>query len=186
MWCGLHSSAVSYGDLGVLEFQLYVLESMRPPESFLAPALAALGRTGPEMLDASEAVGAAIRPMTGSPRRITEILSGARWDMPSLEGPHISVYALPLWPDFYFHVELMAEADWIWCAEFRRHGARKPADRVAPWEFVRSDLADAFDAVEEVDLWSPYGSYSAHDRESGRRYFLRFGWGLLQEMEAYR
>lgn len=48
---------------------------------------------------------------------------------------------------------------------------------------MKSELFGDYGDVRDIDGWGHYETYSALSMESGGRYFFRFAWGLLQEIE---
>ena len=171
-------------DLSVVDFQLYLLKTMMPPESLCTPALEKLGRSVDDMLASSEAVSRATPLTFGQAQRIKSILSEALAGTLSGADRETFVYRLSLWwPQYTFLVSPDESGELLYKAEFGKGADYRPESQIAPWNFLEMDLADTFDEVRELDVWSAYSSYFARERSSGQRYFLRFGWGLLQEME---
>jgi hypothetical protein len=175
---------MSLDDLGVVDFQLYLLETMMLPESRLTPALEELGFSVDDMLASYEAVSRLTKLRPGQARRFKSIINEVLLGTLNVADRETSVYKLPLWwPKFTFLVSIDDSGEFLYRAEFGKGPDYRPEGQVAPWEFLEMDLVDKFDEVRDIDLWSSYASYFARDRSLGQRYFLRFGWGLLQEMK---
>lgn len=90
------------------------------------------------------------------------------------------LYRLPLWGEFDFRIEL-DNLPYMKRVEFV--GAAAMNEKVAPWKFLEMHLAGRFGEIQEVDSWGTYNSYTARDVETGNHLFLRFSWGLLQEVD---
>jgi hypothetical protein len=172
------------GTLKVRDYQLYLLKTMNPPGSLLEEALEALDSTRDEMLAAYEAVSPMVRLRPGSPERIKSILADSILDeKPDGADRQTSVYGLSLWPRFVFCVKPEETGLFIERAWFARFHDVRSENFPALWNFLESDLIDAFDDVHDIDGWGHYSSYTAQNKVDGQQYFLRFAWGLLQEME---
>ncbi|MGF1430634.1 hypothetical protein [Kitasatospora sp. LaBMicrA B282] len=174
-------------ELGVTDFQLHVLALMRAPDELAEPTLAILGADSVTMAERSDLIGRHFTIRPGVTEVLRAILSAAE----ILEGAAAEAragdpvrYAFPAWPELEFEVSYAPSGMALHSAHFvrpRRPGPPQPVD-VAPWSFLREDLPGAFEHIAEVDLWDTYASYTATDRSSHQRCFLRFAWGLLQEV----
>jgi hypothetical protein len=174
---------VSVDNLDFVDFQLYLLKTMDPGPSLLAGALESIDRTTDDMLACYDKVSPLLKLSPGSAGRLKSILSDARLD-DDLNGKVHGAYAyrLPMWSEFIFLVTPDDSGMFIAHARFGR--ARRSATKTEPtaWNFLESELSDYFTQVRDIDIWGHYSTYSVVDEGSGRRYFLRFAWGLLQEI----
>lgn len=167
-------------NLGVTEFQLYLLKTMQPIQSLLDPALSALNCGKDQMLADAEAVSKSIMPgKGGSAHALKTILNDALIEHSRGTGSDIFLYHLPLWKEFAFRLEL-DDLPFMKRVEFVRYTDFK--EEIAPWRLLELDVKERFDEVREVDSWGTYNSYTARDPRVGDQIFLRFSWGLLQEV----
>ena len=174
---------MSLGGIGVIDFQLYLLKTMDPAPSFLAGSLKALDRSIDDMLASFEAVSPLLKTKPGSATRLKLILDDAFLEDRRIESLSLaSAYRLSLWPMLDFLVSTDESGLFIGRAGFQRRIDSETSSSLAAWNFLEGDLADAFGDVSEIDAWGHYSTYIAQDSASGRKYFLRFGWGLLQEV----
>ncbi|MEU5808194.1 hypothetical protein [Streptomyces sp. NPDC047718] len=155
--------------------QLDLLRGMQALPHLREPALAALGATEEELAASGDLAGA------GLPRPV-----------------ELTRYRLSLWPDYAFefrhHPEQVVRKCLERAAFVRVAGAAPAADRhPEPWRILRDEMlagsgvdgpagGGPWTGVVPIDVWTPYESYAATSPVDGRRYFLRFGWGLLQEI----
>lgn len=173
---------------GIVEFQLYLLRTMKPPEHLLAHALDRLGRTEEEMQNAADVISRALRPQLGPAEPVTTIadflhttLSGARLPRP---GGDREFYRIPLWKEFIFEASFEYSGRIIKQAKFTRNPLHKPPGGEAEaWDFPEEDLPRRFTEIQEIDEWGHYRTYLARTPESGDVFFLRFAWGVLQQIE---
>ncbi|MBC2907014.1 hypothetical protein [Streptomyces cupreus] len=170
--------------VGVIDFQLYLLKVMDPPASLLDSSLKKLNRTAAHMKDRHGVVSQLIRLGSGNARNLEIILKEAQVDSRGERGQW-NVYQLPLWPDFKFSILLDQTGRFVEKMEFEQCNDSEGVNQIAPWRFLEADLAANFDQVRTIDGWGHYHTYNAQgfDRE---KYFLRFAWGLLQEIELIR
>ncbi|MEV4283402.1 hypothetical protein [Actinoplanes xinjiangensis] len=174
---------MSINGIGVTDFELYLLKTMSPVESLLAGALNDLNRTSDDMIACFEAISPLVRVRPGSAESLKLILSDAfLGEGLHGAGPGTFSYRLPLWPELAFQVTPAGSGLYIGEAKFSRTEISKMKPEPTVWNFLESDVNEAFDQVREVDMWGHYASYLAQDRIAGERYFLRFAWGLLQEI----
>jgi hypothetical protein len=168
------------GALGVTEFQLYLLKTMQPIRSLLDPALAALNCDKDKMLAGAEAVSRSIMPgKGGSAHTLKTILNDTLIEKSHGRESDTFLYLLPLWKEFAFRLEL-DDLPFMRRVEFIRYTASE--EEIAPWKFLELDVEERFDEVREIDSWGTYNSYTVRDPGSGDQLFLRFSWGLLQEV----
>lgn len=174
---------MSLDGIGVDDFQLYLLKTMDPPAVLLAGALEKLDRTADEMHARYEAVSSSIRLRPGSVHRLKSILSDALLSE-ELEGVEdgTSVYSLPLWPKLTFLVSPDESGLFVKWARFAGCDDYRSESGPTVWDFLESDLINTFAQVRDIDAWGHYSTYTARDQDSDQWYFLRFAWGLLQEI----
>lgn len=144
---------MSPDDLGVVEFQLYLLKTMMPPESLRAPALEKLSGSVDDMLACSEAVSRAAPLRFGQVQRIKSILREALAGTLSRADRETFVYRLPLWwPKYTFLVSPDDSGGFLYKAEFGKGTDYRPEGQIAPWNFLEMDLTDTFDEVREAGI----------------------------------
>ncbi|TVT55836.1 hypothetical protein FNH05_08950 [Amycolatopsis rhizosphaerae] len=175
---------MSIDDIDAVDFELYLLDSMKPPVDLLSQTLKRLGQTKGEMEERCGKVSQIMRQFANAADSFRSILREnllAEW---SRIQQGIYLYHLPLWWEFAFELSLDSSGRYIENMRFQKHPARGLAgESVAPWKFLEVDLAASFDQIREGDSWGHYKSYLARDRKSDKWHFLRFGWGLLQEVK---
>lgn len=170
---------------GVLDFQLYLLKTMDPPDQLLAAALERLGSTRAEMKDRYEAVSPMMALMSGSSANLRSLLAAAVVDKTLEAGGEKLIYSFGLWPRFNFGIRFVDQGEFVSRAAFERKPQGPAFARpIHVWNFLTNDLSNHFGNVKEIDAWGHYETFLADDLDDGRKYFLRFGWGLLQEMES--
>jgi hypothetical protein len=178
--------------LGVDDFQLYVLKVMDPPARLLHAALDQLGRTPEDMIAGYEAVSGTVMGAfrcarsaapPGLRELFTSILSEAFLEEASEADHGVLNHHLPVWPDFVFQMSFNDAGSVLQDAHFSRTRSQPP-EEVNEWRFLESELATTFVNIREVDLWGSYASYLAVHRRLNKRFFLRFSWGLLQEITS--
>jgi hypothetical protein len=178
---------MSMNDLGVTDFQLHVLCVMRAPEELTERTLGILGADSVTMAERSDLVAKCFIIRPGAAAQVRGILAGATIveNGPDEAGQSDVVrYLFPAWPEWEFKVTYDPSGMAVYSSEFvRPQGAElsTPVELV-PWRFLKGDMPGPFEDIDEVDLWDVYESYTATDRSSRRRWFLRFAWGLLQEI----
>ncbi|WP_280422700.1 hypothetical protein [Nocardia carnea] len=168
--------------LGLVDFQLYLLKTMQPPRTVLDPALTRLNSTTEHMLASAESISKSIMPgKGGSAHALKSILHNALIN--ETRGPESEtlLYRLPLWEEFAFRLELdnlpfMKRVEFVDYIEFNQ--------KAAPWRLLEIHISERFDEVREIDSWGTYNSYTVRDPETGNHLFLRFSWGLLQEVDT--
>jgi hypothetical protein len=170
---------VSLNGVGLMDFQLYLLKTMNPPSALLSGALDRLERSAEGMVSSYKAVSPLLMMREGQFQSLEEILEEARQEDLS-ENDHEHIYRIPLWPEFAFKVCADESGLLIYSAEFTRVGNVFAGDGPEVWKFLKCDLPVRFPNARAIDLWSPYESYAVGDRGE---IFLRFGWGLLQEID---
>ncbi|MGW7405075.1 hypothetical protein ACWGI9_15305 [Streptomyces sp. NPDC054833] len=170
--------------VGVIDFQLYLLKVMDPPAALLESSLKKLNRTEVEMDDRQEAVSQLIRLGAGSARKLVVILEQALVDASGASEQRY-VYRLPLWPDFKFLVSLDGSGRFIESMEFESDGDCGEGAKIVPWGFLETWLGVNFDQVRMIDGWGHYRTYMAQSSDN-EEVFLRFAWGLLQEVSTVR
>ncbi|GAA0964257.1 hypothetical protein [Actinocorallia libanotica] len=171
-----------------MEFQLYLLRTMKPPKHLLAHALDLLGRTEEEMRKAADAVSRALRPQLGTAEPVTTVadflhttLSGGRLPRPDDDR---NFYRIPLWEEFIFEASFGCSGRFIEQAKFTGDPSRRlPDGEPEAWNFLEDDLSQRFTEIQEIDEWGHYRTYLARAPESGDMFFLRFAWGVLQQIE---
>lgn len=177
-----------YGDLGVVDYELYLLRTMQAPEGHLARGLRELGHTAESMNLIADKVSSAVkllrtvRPLKGSAANLKGILRDA-WvaDIPEGEGMK-SIYRLPLWPEFIFTVLVDVPNEIVNWARFTRDPENPGEPVLEPWRFLEDDIPATFLSADILDPWGHYVTYSAVMEGVERPYYLQFGWGLLQEV----
>ncbi|MGA6205484.1 hypothetical protein ACPESR_12075 [Nocardia testacea] len=168
--------------LAVNDFQLYLLKTMQPPRPILDSALSRLNSTTEHMLASADSISKSIMPgKGGSAHALRPILHEALINEARGPESEILLYRLPLWEEFAFRLELdnlpfMKRVEFVDLT-----GAE---EGIAPWKFLEIHTSERFDEVREIDSWGTYNSYTVRDRQTGRRVFLRFSWGLLQEVDT--
>ncbi|MEW1639110.1 hypothetical protein AB0469_34280 [Streptomyces sp. NPDC093801] len=173
---------MNQNELGPAEYQLHLLETMRPPPEALDTALRELGCSHEQTDQASERVGAAIQVPAGSAGRTRDILRGVRTHQD--QGGLVERYKFPLWPDYEFEVEYHSSWDFFMRLAFvRAPGSVTPAGQPTPWTWLKDEVLAQYEDVKELTLWLPYETYDVLNPQDGKRYFLRFGWHVLQEIE---
>ncbi|MFE7530570.1 hypothetical protein ACFU7Y_33370 [Kitasatospora sp. NPDC057542] len=174
--------------LGVPEFQRYLLKVMEPPAALLEDAVGRIEPGGDMTRDVTDQISEMLRLGLGRAAEVREILADVRLSRASLAATGDSIverYCLPIWPDLEFEIEFDSSGRHLARAEFfRAPDSPLPSGLPRPWNFVKSELFGGYDDVREIDGWGHYETYSALIRGSGKRYFFRFAWGLLQEIEA--
>lgn len=175
---------------GVVEFQLYLLKVMQPPEEKLAAVLEGLQRTGEDLDRASEKVSMVLHPRLREPRPVpamsgdvAEMLRGAAVPGPREYAGEGQWYRFSVWPEFAFHMTFEDSVGFLGVADFVRwpSGGEENAEPEV-WRFLESDLTARFAEIKEVDVWGHYQSYVGRSLTDGHEYFLRFGCALLQEI----
>ena len=175
--------------LGVVEFQLYLLHTMDPPARLLSEALGRLGSADAEMRSAAERISPVLRPRLGSAgaganmaEDLQAVLGEARVSRPD-DIDDRRFYRLPLWEGLLFGVSFAGAGRLIESAEFvREPGTAEEPWEPAVWEFLEADLLGPFCEARMVDTWGHYRTYLARRPEDPDEYFLRFAWGMLQEV----
>ncbi|MFE4977974.1 hypothetical protein ACFRAR_38525 [Kitasatospora sp. NPDC056651] len=173
--------------LGVPEFQRYLLKVMEPPTALLEAAVGRIESNGGMTRDVTEQISEMLRLGLGRAAEVRELVAGVRLPCSgrAVIGDSVAErYSLPLWPDFEFEMNFDSSGRHLVRAEFfRSSGPPLPLGIPSPWNFVKSELFEDYDDVRDIDGWGHYETYSALSTESGGRYFFRFSWGLLQEIE---
>jgi hypothetical protein len=167
-----------------MEFQLYLLKTMDPPSALLSGALDRLERSEADMTSSFEVVSPLIRLMNPEQfRNLDGILEGVREESRSQDGRE-HIYRIPPWSEFAFKVCTDEPARFIERIGFvREGGAFREEDCPKVWKFLTCDLPGRFPNAREIDGWGHYESFIVEDSTEGRKTFLRFAWGLLQEIE---
>ncbi|MDX6741326.1 hypothetical protein [Actinocorallia sp. A-T 12471] len=177
-------------ELGVVEFQLYLLKTMMPPAAALVALLERFQKSEIDLNRASERVSKLLRPRFREPgpapamsEDVARMLEGAAVLSPAEYSGDGQWYRFPVWPEFVFHMTFEDSLGFLNVAEFRwwpsaRDGNRNPE----VWHFLESDLKTHFDEIKEIDVWGHYRSYTGRSLTDGHEYFLRFGYALLQEI----
>ncbi|MEV6398102.1 hypothetical protein AB0M39_25575 [Streptomyces sp. NPDC051907] len=175
------------GDLGAAAYQLHLLSTMNPLPHLLERSLNAVGVSRPEMARQADRVGEATLILTADLVSNTrEILSDALCgESVELGQTSTDRYRFPLWPEFEFEIEFQIVNGYHFThGEFVRTLGTGPSDREpVPWGWLKGETLRRYEDVREIDLWSPYETYDALNPQDGKRCFLRFGWGVLQEIE---
>jgi len=172
---------------GAVEFQLYLLRTMKAPEPLLTGALDRLGRTEPEMRSAADAVSRMLRPRLDWARPadmagdLDTVLSSVR--VRSGTSGAEPLYRLPLWEGHLFSVSFLNDRMLQHAKFVRDPGRTRHRGGLRPWEFLEEDLPEDLGEIRSVDGWGHYATYLSRHLENGREYFLRFAWGMLQEIE---
>ncbi|WP_306365565.1 hypothetical protein [Nocardia sp. CC227C] len=168
--------------LNATDIQLYLLKTMKPPEALLAAALDRIDCSLLDMQQRSLAVAQALKPGSGSVQEVRHALDSVLSPEPNDVQFAYSTYRLPLWPEFDFILTFNEPMPLIKRAEFLRRSGNETGRYLTPWKFVEGDMHAVLKNVRDIDAWGHYRSYIAYDARDGGRYFLRFGWGLLQEV----
>src|SRR6266568_9388878 len=171
---------MSSDNLNLIDFQLYLLKTMLPPERLLAAALSDLGYSVDAMHSRYEEVSRSISIARGSQENIKSMLE----EVLIWHAEKSYVYRIPLWPKFNFILSYDATGKFIAKAEFVRDIDYPKSSEVSPWSFLEHEIDEVFSDVREVETWGHYRTYLAQEISSGKKYFLRFAWGLLQEVEV--
>lgn len=167
---------------GIVDFQLYLLQTMDAPQDLLHGALDLLGADTAAMADRAARVSPLLRPRPGMAQELKAFLAGARAS--DVIGDADSArYSFPVWPELQFLVKYDPSGFALARAGFvrMRQDSGAPRSVPTPWEFVKTDLETGFDDITEVDAWGHYETCTATDVTTRKRCFLRFGWALLQE-----
>ncbi|MFD8141745.1 hypothetical protein [Streptomyces sp. NPDC059708] len=168
--------------LSPAEYQLYLLETMDPPPEVLNRILGEIGCSQERMEQESERVRSAIRMPAGAAGRTRDILKDVRTHQE--QDGLVERYSFPLWPDYEFEVEY----HWAW-EFFMRHAfvrapeSASPTGQPTPWTWLKDEALAQYEDVKELTLWLPYETYDVLNPKDGKRYFLRFGWHVLQEID---
>ncbi|GAA2723354.1 hypothetical protein [Actinocorallia aurantiaca] len=177
--------------LGVVEFQLYLLHTMDPPARLLTEALDRLGLTDADMRNAAERISPVLRPRLGPAGAGTNMAADLQAILGKALVPRLDdiddrrFYRLPLWEGFVFGVSFAGAGRLIESAEFvREPGTAEEPPEPAVWEFLEADLLGPFCEARMVDTWGHYRTYLTRRPEDPNEYFLRFAWGMLQEVET--
>ncbi|MFF4645964.1 hypothetical protein [Streptomyces sp. NPDC001389] len=169
-------------DLNSTEYQLYLLKTMDPQPETLERALTDTGFSIDEMEQNAERVKSTILMPSGSAGRTRGILSDVRTHQ-ERDGL-VERYKFPLWPDYEFEVEYHSAWDFFMRLWFlRAPGSDSPTGQPTPWTWLKDEVLAQYEDVKELMLWLPYETYDALNPQDGKRYFLRFGWHVLQEIE---
>ncbi|KDN82421.1 hypothetical protein [Kitasatospora cheerisanensis] len=171
---------------GIIDFQLYLLNTMDAPRELLHGALTVLRVDAATVDGRAEHASQLLRPRPGLAQELRAVLATAGTPGSAASGADGSAgpayYSFAAWPELRFQVEFDPSGFALARAGFVRARAGSAPAEVAPWKFLTADLETGFDEVEEVDVWGHYETYTATDAATGERCFLRFGWGLLQEV----
>ncbi|MCD0450027.1 hypothetical protein LO762_12605 [Actinocorallia sp. API 0066] len=174
---------VGYG-LDKDDFQLYLLKTMDPPTPLLDSSLGVLGSDRGGMKVSYGSVSELMKPISGSPHSLKAMLRDSLVSEDGSGGNIVSGYRLSLWPEFVFWLAIDSSGLFIEKAGFgRASGGPRTGGPIEPWGFVIGDLDNEFSGVEFIDEWGHYSTCHAWHGESGKRLFLRFAWGLLQEVD---
>ncbi|WP_194838785.1 hypothetical protein [Nocardia sp. XZ_19_369] len=174
---------MSSDGFGVKDFQLYLLKTMDPPESLLTTALAEMGCSIDDMDASLENIQKATwLSLGGSAEKIVTMLSEVCVSAPARSDHKVYAYNLPLWPEFDFVATFDLSGKVLSHSEFVRFAGRGPETGATPWDFTERDLVGNFDQITRTEDWGSYTTYHARDTASDQWYWLRFGWGLLQDI----
>ncbi|MEV0292311.1 hypothetical protein [Nocardia sp. NPDC050710] len=167
-------------DLGLADFQLYLLKAMDPPESLRTAALADLGSSKQDMFAKFDNVHQALWVLDGGvASNILPMLDQVR--VPGSHPEGSVAFSLPIWKEFLYIVSFDSTGRVFSTTEFSRRDGRETDLVVRPWEILESELPEMFDRIEEFETWGPsYRVLTARHLESGEVFRLRFGFGLLQ------
>ncbi|MFJ3876471.1 hypothetical protein ACIPW5_03310 [Streptomyces sp. NPDC090077] len=173
---------MSQGDLGPAEYQLYLLETMRPLPEALDAALRGVGCSQERMEQDAERIRSVIQMPAGSAGRTRDILRDVRTHQE--QNGLVERYKFPLWPDCELEVEYHPAWDFFMRLWFvRAPGSESPTGQPTPWTWLKDEVLAQYEDVKELTLWLPYETYDVLNPKDGKRYFLRFGWHVLQEIE---
>ncbi|GAA0272401.1 hypothetical protein GCM10010302_07510 [Streptomyces polychromogenes] len=173
---------MTQNDLGSAEYQLHLLETMRPLPETLDRVLEVIGCSREQMEQGSERIRSATEMPAGSAGLTREILRDVRTHQEQ-EGL-VERYAFPLWPDYEFEVEYHPAGDFFMRLWFvRAPGSESPTGQPTPWTWLKDEVLAQYEDVKELMLWLPYETYDVLNPQDGKRYFLRFGWHVLQEID---
>lgn len=166
------------------DFELYILRSMKPLEENLKSALQTLGVDKHEMEVRAEGIRQILRFWGASPAELKEILSPIFYADIDLVGSDLKLYRMSAWPDLKFKIEYHEKGPVHWEGNFCGwiYGCTGKPKTPEPWGFLEDEMMGMFKGIEEVDIWGHYRSYTAYRENDEIHYFLRFGYGLLQEI----
>lgn len=164
-------------------YQLYLLETMMPGETLLRQGLATMRCTEKEMNLRSGEIDRVLQgPFSERGSKTLAILQDAWTGQYRTPEGTACCYRLPLWPDYVYTVLTNDEYGFLVSAEFTRAASSPNSPMLEPWRFTRAELPKYFDRVKAVDLWGHYASYGASGPDYPKPLYLRFGYGLLQEV----
>lgn len=173
-------------DLSITDYQLYLLNSMQPPEDLLTQCLAKLGCTAEEMPVRAKKVSRAVPIVPGYAKNIRSMLSQARLSADEIPKGTMTLYRLPLWPSLNFAVLINEEHDAFIRADFIRPSDSSETPVFQPWRFLEGDINSYFGRVKMLADFGHYVTYGVDDETLQEPLHLRFGWGLLQEIKRLR
>lgn len=61
--------------------------------------------------------------------------------------------------------------------------SESPTGQPTPGTWLKDEVLAQYEDVKELMLWLPYETYDVLNPKDGKRYFLRFGWHVLQEID---
>ncbi|WP_405166534.1 hypothetical protein OG203_16435 [Nocardia sp. NBC_01499] len=166
-----------------MDFQLYLLKTMDPPESLLTTALAELGCSIDDMDASLENIQRSTQlSLGGSAEKIRTMLSEVCVSSPARPDHQAYAYNFPLWPEFDVVLTFDPSGKVLSNAEFVRFTGHYTESGITPWNFTERDLVGNFDQITRTETWGSYATYNARDTDRDQWYRLRFGWGLLQDI----
>ncbi|MEU8435455.1 hypothetical protein AB0F18_21565 [Streptomyces sp. NPDC029216] len=173
---------MTQSDLDSTEYQLYLLKTMDPQPEILDRALTEIGFSKDQMEQEWERVKSVILMPSGSAGRTRDILRDVRTHQE--QDGLVERYKFPLWPDYELEIEYHSAGDFFMRLWFvRAPGSRPPVGQPTPWTWLKDEVLAQYQDVKELTLWLPYETYDVLNPQDGKRYFLRFGWHVLQEIE---
>ncbi|GAA0324671.1 hypothetical protein GCM10010302_74760 [Streptomyces polychromogenes] len=168
--------------MGRAEYQLYLLETMRPLPETLDRILREIECSQEQMEQETERIRSEIHMPAGSAGRTRDILRGIRTHQE--QGGLVERYKFPLWPEYELEVEYHPAGDFFMRLWFvRAPGSEPPTGQPTPWTWLKDEALAQYEDVKELTLWLPYETYDVLNPKDGKRYFLRFGWYVLQEID---
>ncbi|MFI7002333.1 hypothetical protein [Nocardia sp. NPDC050175] len=174
---------MSSDGLGIVDFQLYLLKTMDPPEALLTAALAELGCSIDDMEVSLENIQSATQLWRGgSAGEIVTMLSDVCVSAPTGAGHQTYAYNFPLWPEFDVVLTFDPLVRVLSNAQFVRFTGHYSESGVRAWNFTERDLVENFDQITRTEVWGSYATYNARDTDRDQWCRLRFGWGLLQDI----
>ncbi|WP_157225167.1 hypothetical protein [Nocardia thailandica] len=166
---------------GIIDFQLYLLKAMDPPQAVAAAALAELDRSPEQMIASFEKVHRSTWILEGgSAENILPLVEGVGVPVPPcFSAVYEMAFALPLWPELLLAVAFNSDSRVFDAVEFVRAPDSTQVPEVRPWRLLEKEAYEVFDRVEEVESWGDYRILAARNGEHGEVHRLRFGRGLF-------